>query len=113
MSEYSKNYYQTHKEQIKRNVGKYRKKHRAEILKQKAEYNRSASAKAIRKQYRKRRRILEKLGDPDKIIELCKQHGFSNKAAEAIALDGDLLNDRLGLRRAMNDEKILEVQSKE
>jgi hypothetical protein len=35
------------------------------------------------------------LGDPENIKAICKEFGFSDEVAEAIALDGDMLEKKL------------------
>jgi len=47
--------------------------------------------------YHKKCQLTRRLGRPEVIKEMCKDYGLSDEVSEAIALDGVLLDKKLGL----------------
>ena len=45
--------------------------------------------------YRKERHLADKIGNMDNIEKLCLEHGFSRDVAEAIAMDGIILDKKM------------------
>jgi predicted Zn-dependent protease len=74
-------------EKYKKIRRRYYLKHRAKLIQKSREQTASG--------YRKKLYQKQKLGAPDKIREICKEFNFRNKVIEAIALDGDLLDNEL------------------
>ena len=77
--------------EYKNKMKKYRRKHylknRKKILEQHRQKRKDGYYKEL---YRKK-----KLGDPIKIKNLCLEHGFSDDIAEAIALNGIILDKKM------------------
>jgi len=109
--EEQRTYYQKNKERILklRKRKKYQKKYnqRPEVrererkrFKEKYHTDEAFRKRVIdsHKRWQKKHRLLfGNLGDPEVIKELCKDFGFSDDVAEAIALDGILLDKKLGI----------------
>ena len=99
----SQKYYQRNREKILA----YNKKHRKEINRKAMERYRTdpefrARRKESMRKTRKKAYQKQKLGDYDKIKEICKLHGFSDDVCEAIALNGNVLDKKLAERGISN-----------
>lgn len=105
--EITRRYYQKNREKILAYNKEYNKKHRKEINRKAMEKYRTdpeyrARRKESMREYHKKAYQKQKLGDYDKIKEICKQHGFSDDVCEAIALNGNVLDKKLAERGISN-----------
>jgi len=105
---YRKDYYQKNKEKNREQVRIYARKYskRPEVREQRRKHfnEKYQTDEVFRRRilnniakYREKCQQQRKLGRPEIIKELCKDYGLSDDVAEAIALDGVLLDKKLGI----------------
>lgn len=94
----------------KKYMQEYRQRHADEIKAKKREYQQRPEVKEKQRErmreYQQRpdvkeRRKVNKIDNVDNIRAICLEHGFSEEAADAIAIDGELLDKKL--REAANN----------
>ena len=103
MKEYMKEYRQRHADEIKAKQREYHQRHADEIKAKRREYNQRPDIKAKKREYNQRpdvkaKRKVCKIGNPDNIKRICLDYGLSEDVANAIAMDGEVLDKKLGIK---------------
>ena len=104
MKKYMREYRQRHAEELKAKRREYYQ--RPDVKAKQREYYQRPDVKAKQREYQREyyqrpdvkardKRRLCKVGNVENIKRICLEHGFSEDVAEAIALDGEVLDKKM------------------